>query len=49
MQEAKARQRICEEIKTQENKMCAINLQMETVCYQTGNIQYFMTMNTVPE
>ena len=29
LQEAKAHQRICEEIKTQENKMCAIDLQIE--------------------
>ena len=29
LQEAKVHQRICEEIKTQENKMCAIDLQIE--------------------
>ena len=49
LQEAKAHQSIYEEIKTQENKMCAIDLQIETVCYQIGNIQYFMIMNAVPK
>ena len=29
LQKAKVHQRICEEIKTQENKMCAIDLQIE--------------------